>query len=222
MEIDLDTPPPPPQLLVTDALKRTVGSKDYIGDKFDVDRKQKHYEPRVLLVLKVGVTKHYQHDAVLLEVQEDVPGAQPVILWGGETLNKRVGDLSAGCRIVVHKVKAKNALDANIVAAADWHWKHRLPNNYSAIAGVIQKGERAGQPPHIHIQDCFDMPCDGASSGTSTKHPVLLDSGGKIWRFAAPQTIKAVAAKNQPGLALAPGAILDTVQFTVSAPASEP
>ena len=225
MEVEAGPSTPPPQLLVTDALKRTLGSKDYIGNKFDVDRKAKFYEPRVLLVHKMGITKHYQHEAVLLEVQEDIPGAQPVILWGGETLNKRAGELTLGCRIVVHKVKAKNALDAKIIAEVDWHWTQRLPTNYSAIKHTIQKGEHAGQPPQIRIQDCFDMPCDGGrldSAGIPVAHPVILDSEGKIWRFLAPQSVKAVPAKNQPGLALVAGGVLDTVLFTVNTPAPEP
>ena len=225
MEVDSDSQslPPPPPLLVTDALKRGLGAKDYIGNKFDVDRKQKHYEPRVLKVLKSGVTKHYQHDAVVLEVQEDVVGSDPVILWGGETLNKRVDELSAGCRLVIHKVKAKNALDVKIISEADWHWSYRLPTSYTAIGNAIQKGERPGQPTKIQIRDCYLMASDGGSNATAAqvKHPVLLDSEDKIWRFLAPQTVKAVPAKSQPGLALVPGAVLDTVQFTVNPPTAE-
>lgn len=220
MEVDSHSPsiPPPPPLLVTDALKRGLGAKDYVGNKFDVDRKTKCYAPRVLKVLKSGVTKHYQHEAVVLEVQEDVVGSAPVILWGGETLNKRVDELSAGCRLVIHKVKAKNALDVKIVSEADWHWKYRLPASYTAIANAIQKGERPGQPTKIQIRDCFEMPTD---TGIRVNHPVLLDSDGTIWRFLAPQTVKAVPAKNQPGIALVPGAVLDTVQFTVTPPTAQ-
>jgi hypothetical protein len=225
MEVDSDSPslPPPPPLLVTDTLKRGLGAKDYIGNKFDVDRKQKHYAPRVLKVLKSGVTKHYQHEAVVLEVQEDVAGSEPIILWGGETLNKRVDELSAGCRLVIHKVKAKNALDVKIVSEADWHWSCRLPTSYTAIGNAIQKGEHSGQPAKIQIRDCYLMASDGGSNATTAqvKHPVLLDSEDKIWRFLAPQTVKAVPAKNQPGLALVPGAVLDTVQFTVNPPTAE-
>ena len=50
-----------------------------------------------------------------------------------------------------------------------------------------------------------------------SKEPILMDTAGTIWRFAAPQNYKPNAAKNQPGLALIPGHILCCYEHTITA-----
>eukprot|EP00966_Prymnesium_polylepis_P152469 3521936-Prymnesium_polylepis.1 len=64
-----------------------------------------------------------QEDSVWLQVAEDAfagGNAAPVVVRGGPTLNAKVGELTAECRIIVYKCLAKHAINCKIVAAADF------------------------------------------------------------------------------------------------------
>lgn len=203
MQVDADADADaarPPTLVLTKQMQTSL--KVYIADLFKPGADQL---PRVLKVLKVLEASHYNHDALVFQVQEDVPGAEPVLAWGGPSLQD-IAKLSKDCYLIVHKVLKKSFLNVTIVAAADMHWTHRLPLKYEAIP-AIQKGS-SHVPATIAIED----------TTTVKGNPVLMDTEGKFWRFAFPQTIKPNPARNMRGLVFKAGLVLDTASFTLSEP----
>jgi hypothetical protein len=192
----------PPQLLVTDALKR---GSSYLAQAFPV---AKNGAPRALSVCKMAAVDYCGHKAkIMLEVKES--DGKTVIVWGGVTINKRAAEITRDCFIVVRKVLARNDVVVDIVDKDAFDFTYTLPK-YSDIA-AIRKGNTAGQPTEITIAAVGSVKVD------KVYNPVILDSEGKAWRFAAPQNIKPNKEKKQAGLVLRKGAVLDTVRMVISA-----
>jgi len=191
----------PPPLLVTEELKR---SSSYIAQAFPV---AKNGAPRALSVCKMAITDYYGHKGkVMLEVKES--DGKAVIAWGGVTINNRAAEITRDCFIVVRKVLARNDVAVDIVDKDAFDFTYTLPK-YSDIP-AIRKGNVSGQPTEITISAVGSVKVDKAYN------PVILDSEGKAWRFAAPQNIKPNKEKKQAGLALRKGAVLDTVKMVIS------
>eukprot|EP00966_Prymnesium_polylepis_P270213 6241939-Prymnesium_polylepis.1 len=201
MDTDAPSPNKPLPLLVTDGLRR---SADYIGKEFPVG---KDSPPRVLTVTKMCVTDYYGHkDKVMLEVTESASG-KTAIVWGGVTINERMEEITRDCVIIVRKVLQRNTISADIVAADAFNFTHTLPK-YSDLP-ALRKGGSDGQPPQITIAGVGSIKVDKACN------PVIQDQDGNVWRFAAPQNIKANPGKKQVGLKLQKGSVLDTIKMTI-------
>ena len=200
----------PPLLLSAD--EQRGSNTPYLAKQFNMTHGTT--KPRVVRVLKMVTARNVaQEDSVWLQVAEDHAfaggNAAPVVVRGGPTLNEKVGELTADCRIIVYKCLAKHAINCKIVAAADFSWINRLPLSYNNIP-ALRKGEQPNQPRTINIAASGSVPVRGSNL------PVIIGADGRQWRFAAPQNIKPNAAKRQPGLALQVGAVLDTKNFTVA------
>lgn len=193
----------PPLLTISPDLSRNT--KEYIDD---VCKLKNGDPPRALRVLKLGTTKHFNHDdSAMLEVKE---GDKPsVIVWGGRSLNDKLSEFTTGCYIVIHKCLAKHGLDAEIIPADRFGWLSLVPRKYASIS-PIRKGTFPSQPTSIKIKEAGTMP--------GMDHPIIMDADGVFWRFQSPQTVKANPKRNMQGLTLTPGHVLDTATFTVKAP----
>ena len=202
MEVESVAENAPPPLLITDELKRGSG---YLSEAFPI---AKGGLARTLTVCKMGETSYYGHGGkVMLEVQEMSTG-KTAIVWGGVTLNDRKADITKDCKLIVHKYLQRNAMNVDIVSAdAADTFMYTLPK-YSEIP-AIRKGVFDGQPPLITIAAVGSVKVD------KSDNPVIQDSDGKVWRFAAPQNIKPNKGKNQPGLKLRKGAVLDTIKMAI-------
>ena len=204
MEVDSVAENAPPPLLITDELKRSSG---YLSQTFPI---RKGDPARTLTVCKMGETTYYGHGGkIMLEVKEESSG-KTAIVWGGVTINDRKTDITKDCKLIVHKYLQRNAMNVNIVASdAIDAFVYTLPK-YSEIP-AIRKGVFDGQPALITIAAVGSVKVD------KVDNPVIQDSDGKAWRFAAPQNIKPNKGKNQAGLKLRKGAVLDTIKMAIVA-----
>ena len=166
--------------------------------------------PALLAVDKMAVTSYKHHNGkVLIEFRDlRVPDQPSKVYWGGPTLNHLAGDIKSGAVIIVHETKAKDyKLEAEIVQAADYDWTCGVVRLYEKLPKLATVP--TGAPPH-------SITIKHAGSHRKSKQPILMDTAGKVWRFAAPQNYKPNVAKNQPGLALISGHILTCNEHTIT------
>ena len=180
----------PLPLLVTEATKRSTRT---FKEVFPLPS---NAQPRVFQVLKVATVKHNGHDRVLLELQEDVQGANAQIVWGGTSLLQRVGDLTRDCSIVLLGHQQRATL-FTIVPAGDVPLHARV-NNKKPV-GALRVGGAPMQPATIIVRQAENLTVQ------KKLQPVVLDTDGNLWCFTD--------YRNAP--ALTAGDRLDTINMAV-------
>ena len=200
-------------LEVTDQVKRDAV---YFQSEITV---KKGETPAIFRIDSTALTSYKGHNNKLLlnliriDI-ESTPISEPKVYWGGPTLNAKASDVHVGGHIVIYETKAKDyKLDVGVLASGPCGWTTHLPRSYDSLP-AIKLGMEA--PLAITVSKY------GTHRGN--ENPVVMDTSGKTWRFAAPQNVKPNPAKNQPGIVhlLVPGAVIKTAKpkLVVSIPDS--